>query len=276
MKGALSWPISRTRVNNLADDRHDRGHLPLSGQRAFRAKLARVELAAGKTLPCDRLYAIENGPSGFDPAAPGYFPKTRFLMLMRNERLAALETSFDDNTHVLTVNLNGREAARGDLRTPEGRAAIEQFFAGFCADELRGPPKILHAAATAFPTWRKKSSPSSISLPSLRSRTPSARRSIHCASAAIFMCKAGRPGANSTCWERRSPPAARRLKVVKRIARCAATNVEPRTGIRDLQIPDTLMRAFGHADCGIYAEVVAAGAIRPGDRIGETAPPLPL
>ena len=63
---------------------------------------------------------------------------------------------------------------------------------------------------------------------------------------------------------------------MKRIARCSATNVEPRTGIRDLQIPDTLTRAFGHADCGIYAEVVATGAIRPGDCIGEIAPPLPL
>ena len=41
----------------------------------------------GLTLPADRLYAIENGPTGFDPAAPAYFPKTRFLMLMRNERL---------------------------------------------------------------------------------------------------------------------------------------------------------------------------------------------
>ena len=29
-----------------------------------------------------------------------------------------------------------------------------------------------------------------------------------------------------------------RLKIVKRIVRCAATNVEPGTGIRDLQIPE--------------------------------------
>ena len=175
-------------------------------------KLAHAELTAGKTLACDRLYAIENGPSGFDPAAPAYFPKARFLMLMRNERLAALDTSFDDTSHVLTVKLNGREAARGDLRTPQGRAAIEQFFAGFCADELRGPPKILHAEGHSFSDVAKKSSPSSISLPSLRSRTPSARRSIPFASAAIFMCKAGRPGVNSTCWERRSPSAARGSK----------------------------------------------------------------
>src|SRR5687767_14271112 len=107
--------------------------------------LARTQLSPGQTIPCDRLYAIENGPSGFDPAAPKYFPKMRFLMLMRNGRLAELRTSFDDATHVLTIRCEGREAARGDLRTAEGCTAIERFFADFSAPELRGPPKVLHA-----------------------------------------------------------------------------------------------------------------------------------
>ena len=56
-----------------------------------------------------------------------------------------------------------------------------------------------------------------------------------------------------------------RLKVVKRIVRCAATNVDPDTGIRDLSIPQTLMQSFGHADCGVYGEVVEAGQIAVGD-----------
>ena len=59
-----------------------------------------------------------------------------------------------------------------------------------------------------------------------------------------------------------------RLKPVKRIVRCAATNVDPTTGARDLTIPATLMRQYGHADCGIYAEVIAGGPIAAGDRIG--------
>src|SRR5436190_23547101 len=91
--------------------------------------LARTQLEVMQTLPADRLYAIENGPSGFEPAAPAYFPKARFLMLMRNERLAALDTHYDDASHTLSVRQNGADAARGDLRTPQGRAAIEQFFA---------------------------------------------------------------------------------------------------------------------------------------------------
>ena len=118
--------------------------------------LPHAALAVGGTIRGDRLYAIENGPSGFDAARPAYFPKQRFLMLMRNERLAALRTAFDETSHVLTVRHEDREAAQGDLRTPEGRAAIERFFAEFCADELRGPPKVLHAPGHSFSDVSKK------------------------------------------------------------------------------------------------------------------------
>src|SRR5215217_3321448 len=76
--------------------------------------LAHAYLGVGATVPGDRLYAIENGPSGFDPAAPRYQPKQRYLMLMRNERLAALRTRFDDANHTLVIDSEGRQAARGD------------------------------------------------------------------------------------------------------------------------------------------------------------------
>ena len=66
-------------------------------------RLERAALRPGQTVTGDRLYAIENGPSGFDPAAPAYLAKTHFLMLMRNERLAPLRTAFDQDTHVLTI-----------------------------------------------------------------------------------------------------------------------------------------------------------------------------
>jgi uncharacterized protein YcbX len=58
-----------------------------------------------------------------------------------------------------------------------------------------------------------------------------------------------------------------RLKVVKRIVRCAATNVDPETGIRDLNLPQAIMHSYGHSDCGIYAEVLSAGEIAVGDAI---------
>ena len=64
-----------------------------------------------------------------------------------------------------------------------------------------------------------------------------------------------------------------RLKVTKRIVRCAATDVDPDTGIRDLAIPGTLMKSFGHTDCGIYAEVLAGGTVTVGDGLKAIADP---
>jgi uncharacterized protein YcbX len=112
--------------------------------------LPRTLLTPGETVPADRLYAIENGPIGFDPEQPTYFPKQRFLMLMRNERLAALRTDFDEASDTLAIRWEGREAARGNLRTAEGRAAIEQFFAHYCAMDLRGPPRVLRGRDHSF------------------------------------------------------------------------------------------------------------------------------
>src|SRR3954447_7506146 len=85
--------------------------------------LERATLKAGEFFPGDRLYAIENGPSGYDPAAPAHQPKIGFLMLGRNARLAALTTRYDDATTVLTIEQDNRTLASGELATQAGRAA---------------------------------------------------------------------------------------------------------------------------------------------------------
>ncbi len=109
-----------------------------------------MQLTAGETLPFDRAYAIENGPGRFDPQQPRHLPKISFLMLMRDERLATLTTRFDDATETLTILRDGKQVARGQLTTPLGRQLIEQFIAAYMKSELRGPPKIVHAAGHSF------------------------------------------------------------------------------------------------------------------------------
>jgi hypothetical protein len=230
--------------------------------------LARTQLQVMETLPADRLYAIENGPSGFEPAAPRHQPKQRYLMLMRNERLARLRTRFYDTSHTLTIEMEGREAARGDLRTSEGRAAIEAFFAGFCADELRGPPRVLHAPGFSFSDVARKVV-SIINLASVAAIKDVVGRPVHPLRFRGNVYVTGWPAWREFDFVGQEITVARRarLRVIKRIVRCAATNVDPDIGIRDLSIPDTLMRSFGHADCGVYGEVVEGGDIAVGDEL---------
>ena len=52
------------------------------------------------------------------------------------------------------------------------------------------------------------------------------------------------------------------------------SEVDPDTAIRDLPIPRALMDTYGHADCGIYGEVVAGGEIAIGDAIAGSGLPF--
>lgn len=229
--------------------------------------LARALLSPGETVPADRLYAIENGPIGFDPEQPAYFPKQRFLMLMRNERLAALRTDFDEATHTLVIQWEGREAARGDLRTAEGRAAIEQFFVRYCAADLRGPPRVLHGRGHSFSDVAQKVI-SIINLASVADVETLAGAAVNPLRFRGNVYLTGWPAWHEfSLLDREIAIGTARLRVVKRIQRCAATDVDPDTGIRDLAIPRTLLQNLGHGDCGVYAEVVAGGEIAVGDAL---------
>ncbi len=231
--------------------------------------LARTQLAVGAALAADRLYAIENGPSGFDPEAPAYFPKQRFLMLMRNERLAALRSHYDEDSHTLTIQAEGREAARGDLRSKDGRLAIEAFFRRFMPTELNGPPKVLFGEGHSFSDVAKKVV-SIINLASVAEVESAAGAPVNPLRFRGNIYVAGWPAWHefALLGTELAVGTSARLKVVKHIQRCAATDVDPDTGIRDLTIPRTLLENFDHTDCGVYAEVVAAGEIAVGDAIG--------
>ncbi len=235
-------------------------------------RLERTALVPGRTIAADRLYAIENGPTGYDPANPAYFPKNRFLMLMKNERLAALRTDYDEASHTLSIVADGREAVRGDLRTKEGRLAIEAFFRRFMPAELNGPPRVLSGEAAgsaphSFSDVAKKVV-SIINLASVAAVETATGKGVDPLRFRGNIHVSGWPA-----WHEFDLLGAElsvggaRLKVVKRIVRCAATNVDPTTGIRDMTIPKTLLQTFGHADCGIYAEVIAGGGIATGDAL---------
>jgi MOSC domain-containing protein len=187
---------------------------------------------------------------------------------MRNERLARLETRYDDATRVLSVRLAGREVARGNLAIAEGRAEIERFFAEFCADDLRGAPKVLEADGHSFSDVAKKVV-SIINLASVAAIEDVLGSAVH-----PLRFRGNLYVTGWRAWhefelvgEDIAVGATARLRIVKRIERCAATNVDPDTGIRDLAIPPALARTFGHTDCGVYAAVVTGGEIAVGDGV---------
>jgi uncharacterized protein YcbX len=236
--------------------------------------LPRVALRVGETLPADRRYAIENGPSGFDPAAPAWMAKSYFLMLMRDERLAGLRSHFEDNSNFLTIRESGMVVARGDLETAEGRGTIEAFFATNFAGELKGPPKVISGGGHSFSDVAKKVV-SIINLGSVAAIEAIVGLPVHPLRFRANLYVSGWPAWHEfELLGQTLGIGDARLKVVKRITRCAAINVDPETAARDLDIPPTMMRRLGHNECGIYAEVTAGGTIGVADAIATEDPQL--
>jgi hypothetical protein len=228
--------------------------------------LSSVTLTKGDYFPGDRLFAVENGPAGFAPENPQHQPKIKFLMLMRNEGLARLKTRYVDSITTLFIEQGGREVARGDLSTAQGRLAIEAFFRRFMPKELRGPPKVLTAPDGFRFTDSRRGYVSLINLASVRELENVVGSAIDPLRFRGNLHVEGlEPWAEfDLVGQVLTTASGARLKVTKRIERCAATNVDPDTGIRDLEIPKSLMKAYGHFDCGIYAEVVGDGSLEAG------------
>ena len=240
-------------------------------------RLPSAVLETDAWFPGDRLFAIENGPSGFDPADPQHQPKIKFLMLMRHQMLARLRTCFDDATGDLVIAYEGGEVLRASTRTGEGRGLIAAFFEGFMPAELRGKPRLLRAPDGFRFTDSRSGHVSIINLASiadLESRIGSACDPLRFRG--NIMVEGLDPWAEfDLVGQELAAPSGLRLKVTKRIDRCAATNVDPVSGARDLQIPKALMSAYGHIDCGVYCEIVAGGRLAEGERltVGDQAAP---
>lgn len=241
-------------------------------------RLISAQLESGGYFPGDRLFAIENGPSGFDPADPVHQPKIRYLMLMRQEILATLKTRFDDDSGDLVIGRDGFEVLRASTRTAEGRENLSAFFEDFMPDALRGKPQLLEAPDGYRFTDSRSGFVSIINLASVADL----ERRIGAAIDPLrfrgnIMVEGIEPWQELDLAGRELETATGlRLEVIKRIERCAATNVDPATGARDLQVPKALMTAFGHVDCGIYCRIIAGGRLLEGERLEVVEPSAAL
>ena len=224
-------------------------------------KLDTVQVEPNETLPWDRAFAIENGHSGFDEKNPKYLPKQRFLMLMKNEDLVKIRTEFNDNSQILKIWENEKLMAEGSLVTESGRELLEEVLSNRFKQYIHGKIKILHAPNHSFSDISEKVI-HLVNLNTVRNIEEKVNKSINPLRFRANVYVDGLPA-----WKefdligRESSNGQVELKGLYRTQRCAATNVNPDTGERDMNIPINLMENFNHSDFGIYLKVTKGGSI---------------
>ena len=238
-----------------------------------------VELEPGRAFPSDRVFALARPDGPYAPGLQRGISKRSFYVLVAEARLAGLDTHLDVATQVLTVGVRGHRVLAADLSDERGREEALAFFARVLdlPDGVR--PVLARDAGRRF----TDSAPDSdramefVSLINLASVADLARRCGAEVDPLRFRGNIHLAGLSP--WEelvlvgREFTLGGVRLRGTSVTDRCAATEVRPGTGARDLPVPRLLATHYGHTFMGVYAEVLDGGHLQPGDalEVGEIA-----
>ena len=229
-------------------------------------RLDGADLAAGAFFPYDRLYAVENGPSGFDPDAPTHIFKSAFTVLMTLAELAKVKTAYDESSGVLAVTADDRPALHACLTDPEGRNAFAAWLTEFLGEAVEGPLKVVSGPGHRF-TDHPEGYVSIVNLASVRDLERRIGRPVDPLRFRANLYVEGWPAwVENQSIDGEVGVGEARAKVFKSITRCAATGVDPASGERDMEIPRALLDHYGHVSCGVYVRVLVGGRVAQGDR----------
>ena len=230
--------------------------------------MSTVELAPGQGFPHDRVYAVENGPCGFDPAVPAFISKQKFTVLAHIARVAAARTRYDAATGGLHVTAPDAPEFVGNLTEAAGRQAFARWLTDLLGDDVRGELRVLEAPGA----WRFTDHPlgqvSLVNMASVRDLSQKMGVELDPLRFRANVYVEGWPAWAENQWtDKRLMLGWAQARVFKPIVRCAAIHVDPTTAERDLDVTKALFDNYGHLNCGIYVRITAPGALGLGDAV---------
>lgn len=228
----------------------------------------RASLSPGKWFPFDRIYAVEDGDCGFDPLAPAHVPKQRFLVLARLPQLAAIRTRYDPVSRRLSAQAGSQPVLEVNLSQEAGRLDFAAWLTRTLGGAVAGPLRVLEAPDRHRFTDHPKGFVSLINMASLRDLAARLGGDIDPRRLRGNLLIEGWPA-----WIENEAAGGElrvgdvRAHVLQPITRCAATEVDPLSGRRDLPVPKALFENYRHVLCGIYAEIVEGGEVTAGSSV---------
>lgn len=233
-------------------------------------RMMQAPLTAGEYFPGDRAYAIEVGPSGFDPQNPKHISKQRFTVLARFPSLARIKTRLDDARGTFHLGDASGFGIEAKLSTDEGRASIERFLQAFLGEDAPGQLRVLAGPRG----YRFMDHPQGyLSVMNLASVRQVARAIGVDVDPLRFRANIYVDGL--TPWAEDEWVAGQAvsvgeatLSVFKPIVRCMATDVNLESGTRDIDMVGMLREHFGRDTLGTYFSVAGDGVVKVGDGVG--------
>lgn len=230
--------------------------------------LTATDLTAGQAIPLDRRYGLLHGPAALDSETEGWRLPSDFFTLDRTEKLAALQTEFDEATHALIIRRGGRQVSRGRLDQPMGRTLLEQFFAAYLAGIVPGMPRLIEAQHGAFGD-SEEPSVTLLNLASLRdleeriAKQPVDPRRLR----ANLLVDGIDPWTERAWIGRTLTIGGATLEVVEALDCTPGNDVNPDSGVADLSLPTIMERGYGHSQILLRARVTGGGRIAVGDPV---------
>ena len=233
--------------------------------------LGEVQLTAGAYFPRDREYAIEVGPSGFDPDNPKHISKQRFTVLARFPSLARLRTRLDDATGALHIGDAHGFGVEANLATEEGRASIERFLQAFLGEEAPQKLRVLQGPGGHRFMDHPQGFVSVINLASVRSVAQAIGQAVDPLRFRANIYVDGlKPWAEDDWIAGQAMRLGEaQLTVFKPIVRCIATHVNLDTGARDIDMVAMLREHFERDTLGTYFSIAQGGRVAVGDEVGK-------
>ncbi len=228
--------------------------------------MRRVELEAGGAFPFDRVFALVRPGAPIDPDEPKWAKKGLFLMSMLDDGLSEVTTSVDPDTLRLTISRERKPLLAADLGTSAGRASVEAFFRKQVPG-LREAPRLVRSREGHFMD-KPENLISVINLATVRELERLWGYAIDPLRFRANLYIDDVPPWREFDWVGADLQIGGVVfRVDRRNGRCGATNVNPVTGKRDLDIPSALRAAFGHKDIGIYLRALEGGVVSVGDAV---------
>jgi uncharacterized protein len=240
-------------------------------------RLDYVQVSPGRPLPHDRQFAFARGDA-FTDGAVRWIRRGNFLQCADDDVLAELDARCDAEAGTLTLSRRGQPILTASLREPDGRAALEDYFAALVEPDGRGRPRAVEIGRDSSPgadgqSFADTPPPhvSIINLATVRAIGDLVGADLHPLRFRGNLLIEAEPWVEFDWVGRRITIGDVAFDVRERIGRCVATNLNPETAERDQNLPLALRKAYGHHDCGVYVVVASAGEIRSGDRISASA-----